>query len=152
MYAPDTSLMGVARYRERFHSHTQFYRDAAAGNLPAFSWLNCIEEASDHPCSDVAKGERCLKDFYEALRAGPAWGRTLFLVVYDDPGGTFDHVVPPFEGVPADEAPCRAQCADFDFRRLGLRTGERERQRKTEKRKTQRERQRERDRERDRET
>ena len=39
------------------------------------------EEASDHPCSDVAKGERCLKDFYEALRSGPGWERTLFLVV-----------------------------------------------------------------------
>jgi hypothetical protein len=30
-------------------------------------------------------------------------------------------VIPPFEGVPADEAPCRAPCADFDFRRLGNR-------------------------------
>ena len=42
VYAPDTSLMGVARYRDRFFSHTQFYRDAAAGDLPAFTWLNCI--------------------------------------------------------------------------------------------------------------
>ena len=30
-------------------------------------------------------------------------------------------VVPPFEGVPADEAPCRAPVADFDFKRLGNR-------------------------------
>ena len=30
-------------------------------------------------------------------------------------------MTPPFEGVPADEAPCRAPCADFDFRRLGNR-------------------------------
>lgn len=30
-------------------------------------------------------------------------------------------MIPPFEGVPADEAPCRAPCADFDFRRLGNR-------------------------------
>ena len=43
------------------------------------------------------------------------------MIVYDDAGGNYDHVVPPFEGVPADDAPCRAPCADFDFRRLGPR-------------------------------
>lgn len=47
---------------------------------------------------------------------------------YDDAGAYYDHVVPPFEGVPNDEAPChlRDQCSPtsnkFDFRRLGLRT------------------------------
>ena len=34
-------------------------------------------QASDHPCYDVAKGERLLKDVYEALRAGPGWGRPM---------------------------------------------------------------------------
>ena len=102
--------MGVSRYKDHFESHTTFYRDAAAGALPAFSWLNCKEEAADHPCSDMAgldegllslrlptlvcvenpyrktngsdewqcalvyvqaKGERCQKDIYEALRAAP---------------------------------------------------------------------------------
>ena len=103
-------------------------------------------------------GERCQKDIFEALRAGKGWEKTLFLIVYDDAGATYDHVfkptalldamhaahyvfpdgtdafnccvaalncpsqvTPPFEGVPADEAPCRAPCADFDFRRLGNR-------------------------------
>ena len=37
--------------------------------------------------ADVAKGERFQKDIYEALRAGPGWGKTLFLIVYDDSGG-----------------------------------------------------------------
>jgi phospholipase C len=63
-----------------------------------------------------------LKDIYEALRAGPKWNTTLFVNVYDDAGGTYDHVVPPFEGVPDDEAPCQAPCRSFDFRRLGLRS------------------------------
>lgn len=43
----------------------------------------------------------------------------------DDTGGFFDHVIPPHEGVPADEAPCGEQnhgCpSEFDFRRLGNR-------------------------------
>jgi phospholipase C len=43
---------------------------------------------------------------YEALRAGPKWKNTLLFVTYDDAGGYYDHVVPPHEGVPADDAPC----------------------------------------------
>jgi hypothetical protein len=31
----------------------------------------------------VAKGERLLKDVYEALRNGPGWSKTLFFVTYD---------------------------------------------------------------------
>jgi phospholipase C len=69
----------------------------------------------------------CLK---EGIRNGPKWSKTLMLVMYDDWGGTYDHVVPPSEGVPADEAPCNVPkapgsdvgCSGFDFRRLGLRS------------------------------
>ena len=59
---------------------------------------------------------------------GPKWKRTLLFVAYDDAGGYYDHVVPPYEGVPADESPCivpglHPECGQvFDFRRLGLRT------------------------------
>ena len=31
---------------------------------------------TDHPCMDMAKGERLLKDLYEALRAGKGWDKT----------------------------------------------------------------------------
>eukprot|EP01050_Picozoa_sp_SAG11_P030597 SAG11_NODE_9126_length_940_cov_1.127229_1_plen_70_part_10 len=60
----------------------------------------------DHPCADIAHGERLDKDIYEALRASPAWNKTLFLITWDDIGGFYDHIVPPFEGVAADDAPC----------------------------------------------
>ena len=70
----------------------------------------------------MAKGERLLKDVYEGLRNGPAWDKTLMMVMYDDWGGTYDHVVPPHEGVPDDEAPCNVpkapnsdvSCSGFD--------------------------------------
>ena len=48
--------------------------------------------------------------------------QTLFFIAYDDAGGTYDHMVPPHEGVPDDESPCQAPCQSFDFRRLGLRS------------------------------
>jgi len=125
---PDVALEGVARYKERFFSQTLFYERAANGTLPSFSWVHPPIQACDHPCHDIAKGERLLKDVYEALRASPKWNRTLLFVAYDDAGGYYDHVVPPYEGVPADESPCNVpgtwpKCGEaFDFRRLGLRT------------------------------
>ena len=89
----------VARHRDRFFSQEVFYQRAANGTLPQFSWLHPPIEACDHPCNDIAKGERLLKDVYEALRASPKWNKTLLFVAYDDAGGYYDHVVPPFEDV-----------------------------------------------------
>jgi hypothetical protein len=50
----------VARYKDRFRPQTDFYKDAANGELPEFTWLNCPSEAADHPCSDMAKGEHLI--------------------------------------------------------------------------------------------
>ena len=84
---PDVLLSGVARHRDKFFSQRRFYERAAAGTLPAFSFVYPPVQACDHPCHDMAKGERLLKDIYEAVRAGPKWEKTLFLVAYDDAGG-----------------------------------------------------------------
>jgi phospholipase C len=117
----------MARHKERCFDQGEFYRDAAAGTLPAFSMITPPGEACDHPCHDIAKGERLHKDVYEALRAGPGWDNTLFFVAYDDGGGFYDHVVPPHEGVPnpGTDDVCMAGpgCSKhpFDFRRLGIR-------------------------------
>jgi phospholipase C len=141
------AMRGVGRHKDRFFSQTQFYWDAANGSLPSFSWLFPPPGASDHPCHSLINGERVLKDVYEALRAGPKWNKTLLLVAYDDAGTFYDHLVPPSEGVPNDEAPCNANITSnanvtkegavtnctgftpsgglpvgaFDFQRLGLR-------------------------------
>ena len=132
---PDVAMAGVARHKDRFYSQSTFYERAANGTLPALSWVLPPIQACDHPCHDIAKGERLLKDVYEAVRNGPGWSKTMLFVAYDDAGGYYDHVVPPSEGVPADDAPCHLTGPDthppykcpgggqaFDFRRLGLRT------------------------------
>ena len=59
---PDVIMAGVARHKERFFSQERFYEEAASGTLPAFSWLHPPLQACDHPCHDIAKGERLLKD------------------------------------------------------------------------------------------
>ncbi len=130
-YGPDVNIDGVWRYRDKFQGHEKFYEAAAAGTLPQFSWISPSQQASDHPCNDIRKGERQLKDIYEAVRAGPKWNKTLLHVVYDDYGGAYDHVIPPAEwrtidhmgkpregkAVPADDAPCHLldQCSSGPY-------------------------------------
>ena len=43
---PDVTMAGVARHKLRFFSHSLFYEQAAAGALPAFSWISPAHEAS----------------------------------------------------------------------------------------------------------
>ena len=126
--AGDMGFDGIARHKDHCFPQSGaggFYQDAAAGTLPAFSFMSPPSEACDHPCHDLAKGERVLKDIYEALRAGPGWENTMLFVAYDDGGGLYDHVTPPSEGVPDPAAGCQvaAGCSahPFDFRRLGIR-------------------------------
>ena len=92
-HSADFNMDGVQRHRDRVLGYTNFFSQAAAGELPAFSWIMPGADPrngnpnDDHPCHDVALGERLLKDIYEGLRTGPGWEKTLFLMTYDDAGG-----------------------------------------------------------------
>ena len=107
-----------------------FYDKAAKGTLPSFSWIlprqgrnASTGEGSndDHPCHDIALGERLLKDTYEAVRAGPAWEKTVMIVLYDDPGGWYDHAPVPV-GVPLPDNRSTPSCPDdSDYSWLGAR-------------------------------
>lgn len=79
----------------------QFKRDALAGKLPAFSflepiWIAMTGTTSYHPGADPTAGEIALNDIYDALRKGPLWKDTLFVITFDEHGGVFDHVPPPY--------------------------------------------------------
>jgi hypothetical protein len=79
----------------------QFKKAARAGKLPRFSflepvWIGGLGTTSYHPGADPVLGERALNEIYEALKAGPAWKETLFIITFDEHGGLFDHVPPPY--------------------------------------------------------
>ena len=44
---PDVTMAGVARHKDHFFSHDLFYKQAATGTLPAFSWISPPHEAAD---------------------------------------------------------------------------------------------------------
>jgi phospholipase C len=84
---------------------SDFAAASAAGSLPAFSFLEPSWSStgnSQHPPYNVALGEQLLHDVYETVRSGPAWPQTLLVITYDEHGGCFDHVPPPWGAVPPD--------------------------------------------------
>jgi phospholipase C len=83
--------------------------------------------ASDqHPDHNVRQGELFIASIYNAIFDNPdVWKSTALLIVYDEHGGIFDHVPPPYlnpdqrDGDTAD--PGETGGIKFEFDRLGVR-------------------------------
>jgi phospholipase C len=75
-----------------------FVTDALAGNLPALSWVTPPSADTDHPPDSACVGENWTVQQINALMQGPAeqWNSTVLVVVWDDFGGFYDHVPPPY--------------------------------------------------------
>jgi phospholipase C len=82
--------------------YAQFAIDAAAGKLPAVSfvdpWFTILDDGTgndDHPHADLRKGEIFLRNIVSTLATSPHWNNTVLVINRDEWGGFFDHVVPP---------------------------------------------------------
>ncbi len=105
-------LLWGARYTSITRPYAEFLADAAAGTLPKVAFVDprFIDDAtgtsgSDHPHADIRVGDAFLEDTFEAVKNGPDWGSTVFIVTYDEWGGFFDHVAPPRAVAPNDVDP-----------------------------------------------
>jgi phospholipase C len=73
-----------------------FAADVKAGTLPSVSWIIPPLAECEHPAAPPEYGEYLVQQILSTLVSHPAvWAQTLFLVVYDENGGFFDHVPPP---------------------------------------------------------
>jgi len=79
------------------HTSDMFAHQAAAGTLPAVSWLYADGKTSlsEHPTQNVTEGAQWTAQQIQALVDGGLWDRTAIFITWDDWGGWFDHVVPP---------------------------------------------------------
>lgn len=96
------------------------------GTLPRFTYLEPSwytffptgSVANDyHPPYNVCPGEQNLAAVYKLLTEYKDWDTTLFIVTFDEHGGTFDHAAPPATIAPDG----LRDWSKFDFERLGLR-------------------------------
>jgi hypothetical protein len=110
---------------------TNFLSDVAGDSLATYSFITPAFIGSPqqpvnsmHAPADVRPAEKLVADVYSALRAHTdVWKKTLLIVVFDEHGGYFDHVVPP-AAVSPDGIAGRMDkpfLVPFDFDRLGLR-------------------------------
>jgi phospholipase C len=104
-----------------FGLFTDFQSDCTSGSLPAYafpepSWSSTGN--SQHPNYNVALGEQLLLDVCNAVSQGPAWNKTLLIITFDEHGGCYDHVPPPWGATPPDNSVGRF---GFRFNRFGPR-------------------------------
>ena len=113
---PVTALFGT-KYLGISRPFTQFLSDCKAGTLsnvsyvdPAFDGESSGTSQDDHPFADIRDGQAFMNSIYNAVIDGPLWPSTALFFIYDEWGGFFDHVPPPFSGVvpPADLAAFQA--------------------------------------------
>lgn len=90
--------------RQDLLGNRSFLQRAAAGDLPAVSWIdpNFVDltfgppgSNDDHPPSDLHNGQQLVLRLFHALARSAVWPKTLLVITYDEHGGFYDHVPPP---------------------------------------------------------
>jgi phospholipase C len=87
---------GTAAKAEHLKDERDFAAAAAAGTLPAVSFVKPVGIDNEHPgATDLLRGEKHLAELVGQIMAGPQWSDTAIIVIYDENGGFADHVAPP---------------------------------------------------------
>lgn len=125
-------IIRVKNAQSHFGRIDDFHAMARAGQLPNFSYIEpdwtlaetgtgaewkltepkgllkilLFQQGNDyHPPGNLDAGENLVKRVYNSLIANRrAWERTLLLITFDEPVGSFDHVQPPYSIPPWDRA------------------------------------------------
>jgi phospholipase C len=79
-----------------FINMSQFYIDASLGTLPKVSWLLPHYNVSEHPQASIYEGMAYVTGLVNTIMTGPDWPSTAIFIVWDDMGGFYDHVPPPY--------------------------------------------------------
>jgi phospholipase C len=118
----------------------QFFEDAKRGLLPAFTYLEPKWGGSNrpglyspgddfHPNQSIKPGDDFLGKVYGHLtgeesaeadkeQCKKTWEKTLLVVTFDEHGGTYDHVAPPWGATPPDGHTGKS---GFEFNLFGVR-------------------------------
>jgi len=106
---------------EHFRHLEDFHADAGSGSLPTYSFIEprlILDGNDQHPPRDIRSGDKLLYDVYESIRTSPHPEDILLVITYDEHGGCYDHVPPPFGAVAPDDS---QTATPFAFDRYGVR-------------------------------
>jgi len=97
-YRPINSIFYGPDWGTKVVSVGNFVTDALAGQLPAISWVTPPSEDTDHPPDSACIGENWTVQQINAVMQGPQsqWNSTVIFLTWDDFGGFYDHVAPPY--------------------------------------------------------
>jgi phospholipase C len=76
----------------------QFITDVGAGTLENFTWITPICKDSDHLDCGSSLGPSWVATLVNTVGKSQFWNSTAIFVIWDDWGGEYDHVPPPYKG------------------------------------------------------
>jgi len=93
----------LTNQRSYFGLWGDFQNDCKKNRLPQYSFVEppyhddgAVIAADQHPDNNIQAGDNFIRQVYEAIRSNnDTWHSTLFLVMWDEHGGIFDHRPPP---------------------------------------------------------
>jgi phospholipase C len=94
-------MIAAVRYGPEWQTNVtqnekQIFIDITNHALPALSWVIPDAENSDHPGAGSDTGPSWVASVVNAIGRSAYWRSTAIVVVWDDWGGFYDHVPPPF--------------------------------------------------------
>ncbi|MDR0780911.1 MAG: caspase family protein [Pseudomonadales bacterium] len=117
---------GITDLRRSFDQFATDVSQTAPDDFPELVWIEpgyfnfttAGKPNDQHPPHDIGLGDKLIADVYQTLASNAElWKSTLFVVIYDEHGGFFDHVEP--DATIAPDGVVRD--FNFDFKRLGVR-------------------------------
>lgn len=94
--------MCAIQSEDHFRLFDDFATDVSSSDFPSVCWIDPgfvdkfdMHENDDHPPVDVTHGQELVRSVCDALMLSANWRSSLLVIVYDEHGGFFDHVMPP---------------------------------------------------------
>jgi len=76
--------------------NTQFLQDVGNGTLANVTWITPTCPTSDHAGCGSKQGPQWVASLVDAVGQSPFWNSTAIFIMWDEWGGWYDHVPPPY--------------------------------------------------------
>ncbi len=90
----------AVRYSPEWHTNVtrssmEFFKDVSQRKLPNVAWITPDAVNSDHPAEASDTGPSWVASIVNAVGHSGYWDSTAVVILWDDWGGFYDHVLPP---------------------------------------------------------